>query len=106
MLTLTDGVGIDRAGFSLSEDGTVGLNILDSRGVVRIDLRVWDDDLSALVLSDSNGEPHASIAASSDGPPSIVLADKDAQSRVDLRVLDGEPSFVLTDDGNILFNVP
>jgi hypothetical protein len=105
-LYLMDAAGVERIRMSVVEGGSPGVSLLDHTGDSRLVLGVLPDGTGTVVFADSVGVPRIVLGMARDGSANIVFADQEGLTRAGLGVNSrGEPALLMpepTDDPNAL----
>src|ERR1700733_395875 len=87
---LHDGSGKVRAALGMTEDGAVGLNLIDSKDRSRITLDVASNGTPGLDFFDQDGKLRATGALAPDGTPGVGAFGADGHLRTSLDVPAGK----------------
>jgi len=105
---LHDSTGKVRAALGVTDDGGVGLNLVDSKDRSRITLDVASNGTPGLDFFDQDGKLRATVALGTDGTPGVGLYGPDGHLRTSLDVPGGKiPGLAFYhDDGKPAWGAP
>ena len=97
-LVLTDDLGVERAAFRISEDGSTSFALRDEEGRSRLRFEVLSDGSPGVSLLDAEGDSHAILGLLPDGTTTLVFADAGSVARAVLALTpDGAARLVFSD---------